>query len=375
MFYRLRRFWNGLNKLSLSCVLLLLAIGWALVLSATLPPGQEGAFPIPTVALKQALWLSIGLVALFVGASVDYHILLRLSSWIYGGGLLLLGLVLGVGITSFGARRWFALGEVFIQPGEFIKLGVLLMAVRLAGSTPRWVDPLGRARWPRWLGVSLLVVGVPMALIASQPNLGTASLLLVSTLAIWFAAGIPWTVFASAGTAAAAAAPFAWAFLKDYQRSRILNFVNPYRDPLGGGYAVIQSMTAVGSGGLLGRGYMAGTQNRLEYIPKHHTDFIVSVLAEEWGWLGCLFVIMLYVLLYLEGLRIAHRARDVNGTYLAVGIVALLAAQTLINLGMNVGLTPVTGLPLPLLSYGGSSLLLSTFLLGILLNIGRQYRR
>ena len=144
MLYRLRRFWASINKLALGCILILLAMGWALVLSAMIPPGQEGIFPIPMVAAKQALWLLLGLVALFVAASVDYHILLRLTFWIYGAGLLLLFLVLGVGITSFGARRWFALGEVFIQPGEFVKLGVLLMAVRLAGTAPRWVDPLRR---------------------------------------------------------------------------------------------------------------------------------------------------------------------------------------------------------------------------------------
>jgi rod shape determining protein RodA len=221
----------------------------------------------------------------------------------------------------------------------------------------------------------VLLVGVPMALIASQPNLGTAMLLLLSVAAVWLVAGVPLSVFASAFAAAAVAGPFLWAFLKEYQRARLLNFLNPFRDPLGGGYTVIQSIMAIGSGGVLGRGWMHGTQNRLEYIPKHHTDFIVSVLGEEGGWIGCCAVLLLYLLLYLEGLRIAHRARDLNGMYLAVGIVSLLASQTLINFGMTVGVIPVMGLPLHFLSYGGSSLLINAGLLGILLNVGRQERR
>jgi rod shape determining protein RodA len=287
---------------------------------------------------------------------------------------MLLTLVLGVGITSFGARRWFALGRIYAQPGEFVKLGVLLLTVRLA-SIPLRVRPLRRPEWPRRLLTGLIAVGVPMALLAGQPNLGTAMLLFGSAVAVWVAAGVPWSIFASTAAAAAAAAPFLWAFLKDYQRARILNFLNPYRDPLGGGYSVIQSIMAIGSGGLLGKGWTHGTQNRLEYIPKHHTDFIGSVVGEEMGWVGCTVLLFVYLLLYLEGLRIAHRARDLSGTFLAVGITALLASQTIINLGMNVGIMPVTGLPLPLLSYGGSSLLINAGLLGILLNIGRQERR
>ncbi len=375
MGYRLSRFWASLNKLTLACTLLLMATGWALVLSATLPPGQETVLPLPAYAARQAVWIALGLLALAAGATIDYHVLLRLSPWFYGGSLLLLGLVLGIGQTSFGARRWFKLGTVFMQPGEFTKLGVLLLVVRLAASAARRASPLrGAALWPRWLGTCLLAVAVPMVLIACQPNLGTAMLLFVSTAAIWIVAGVAWSLFVSAGLAAAAVAPFAWAFLRDYQRARILNFLNPYRDPLGGGYTVIQSTTAIGSGALWGRGYLHGPQNRLEYIPKHHTDFIVSVLGEEMGWAGCAVLLAAYLLLYLEGLRIAQRARDMAGTYLATGIVVLLAVQTLVNLGMNVGVVPVTGLPLPLLSYGGSSLLINAFLLGVLLNIGRQHR-
>jgi rod shape determining protein RodA len=372
--YRLRRFWESLNKLTLACVLALMAAGWALVLSASLPPGQESLLPLPEYAVRQAIWMSLALMVLLAGVSVDYHVLLRLAPWFYGAGLMLLILVLGVGITSFGARRWFALGKVYAQPGEFVKLGVLLLTVQLAAAPVR-VRSLRRPAWPRRLATGVLAVGVPMALVASQPNLGTALLLFVSAVAVWIVAGIPWSVFVSTAAAAAGAAPFLWAFLKDYQRARILNFLNPYRDPLGGGYSVIQSIMAIGSGGMFGKGYANGTQNRLEYIPKHHTDFIGSVLGEEMGWVGCCALLVVYMLLYLEGFRIAHRARDTAGAYLAVGITALLAAQTVINLGMNIGIMPVTGLPLPLLSYGGSSLLINAGLLGILLNIGRQERR
>ncbi len=373
--YRLRRFLGSLNPLVAGCALILLAVGWALVLSATLPPGQPEIFPLPLLAKRQAVWIVLALLVLFAGISADYHVLLRLGPWIYGGGLFLLALVLGIGHTSFGARRWFVLGKVFIQPGEFVKLGVLLLVAAQAAASGRREPIVRRRRIPRWLVVSFLSVAVPMALIAGQPNLGTATLLFVSASAIWIVAGAPWGLFAGGAAAVAGAAPFVWAFLKDYQRARILNFLNPYRDPLGGGYTVIQSVTAIGSGGLTGRGYMLGPQNRLQYTPKHHTDFIVSVLGEEWGWVGCAALLVAYLLLYLEGLRIAHRARDAGGTYLATGIVALLACQTTVNLGMNVGLVPVTGLPLPLLSYGGSSLLIASVLVGILLNVGRQRRR
>jgi rod shape determining protein RodA len=252
---------------------------------------------------------------------------------------------------------------------------MLLVLVRLAAGSGRDPDPLRRRLVPRWLPASMIAVIVPVALILGQPNLGTALLLFLSALAVWLVAGLPWLLIWGSVATAAGAAPVVWSLLKDYQRARILNFLNPYRDPLGGGYTVIQAVTAIGSGGLTGRGFMQGPQNRLQFIPKHHTDFIVSVLGEEFGWFGCLTLVFVYLLLYLEGLRIAHRARDYTGMLLAVGIVSLLASQTLINLGMNVGIVPVTGLPLPLLSYGGSSMLMACWLLGILLNVGRQRRR
>ncbi len=375
MFYRLRRFWESVNKTTLICALLLIGIGWGLVFSATLPPAQETLQPIPSYAARQAVWIALAVVAIFLGASIDYHVLVRLAPWIYGGAVLLLALVLGTGHTSFGARRWFTLGSVFMQPGEFTKVSVLLMVARYSASAPQRLDYYPRTGWPKWVAGCLLIVGVPMALIAGQPNLGTASLLLISVLAIWVVMGVPWSYLAAMGSVMLGSLPFLWAFLKSYQRARILNFLNPYRDPLGGGYTVIQSTMAIGSGGLLGRGYLEGPQNRLEYIPKHHTDFIASVLGEEFGWVGCAAVMILYMFLYMEGLRIAHRARELTGTYLAVGIVALLAFQTLVNMGMSVGIVPISGLPLPFLSYGGSSLLINAWLVGILLNIGRQYRR
>lgn len=375
MWYRVRRFAESLNWLLLACLLLLMAAGWGLVLSAAMPPNQEGPWPIPAFAARQAVWAMLGLIALMAGAMVDYHVLLRLGPWLYAIGLILLTLVLGVGHTSFGARRWFALRGIFMQPGEFTKLGMLLVLVRLAAGQARDPDPLRRRLFPRWLPASLLVVAIPVALILGQPNLGTALLLVLLALAVWLVAGLPWSLIAGSIAAASGVAPAVWSFLKDYQRARILNFLNPYRDPLGGGYTVIQAVTAIGSGGLTGRGFLEGPQNRLQFIPKHHTDFIVSVLGEEFGWVGCLSIVFVYLLLYLEGLRIAHRARDYPGMLLAVGIVSLLASQTLINLGMNVGVVPVTGLPLPLLSYGGSSMLMACLLLGILLNVGRQRRR
>ncbi len=373
--YRLRRFLASLNWTVLACVLALLAAGWALVLSATLPPTQESAWPLPPLAAAQTRWIAVGVLVFLLTALADYHILLRLAPWIYGTALVLLALVLGVGYTSYGARRWFATRWFFIQPGELAKIGTLLFVARLAAAQAGRVSPLRRRIWPPWLWAGLATVAAPMALIAAQPNLGTAMLLAAGATAIWIVAGLPWALVGGTAALTAAAAPVVWTVLKDYQRARILNFLNPYRDPLGGGYTVIQSVIAIGSGGLTGRGYMMGLQNRLDFIPKHHTDFIVSVLGEELGWVGCLGLLLLYLLLYLEGLRIAHRARDFAGMLLAVGIVAILATQTLVNLGMNIGTIPVTGLPLPFLSYGGSSMIVNCGLLGLLLNISRQRRR
>jgi rod shape determining protein RodA len=369
VWYRIVRFWTGLNKVVLFGTLVLMALGWALVLSSTLPVGQDRVFPLPDYAFRQAVWVGLGLIALAAGAMVDYHVLLRLAPWLYSASLFMLGLVLGVGHASFGARRWFSLGLFFMQPGEFTKLAVLLMTVRLAAGAP------DRVSWPRWLATCLAVVGLPMALIVSQPNLGTATLLLLSTMSVWVVMGVPWKVFAGAGAVGGVAGVAVWPFLKDYQRSRLLNFINPYRDPLGGGYTVIQATTAIGSGGITGRGFLHGPQNRLNFIPQHHTDFVASVLGEEFGFIGCGLLLVLYMFLYLEGLRIAHRARDRAGSYLAVGIISLLTAQTVINLGMNAGVVPITGLPLPFVAYGGSSLLINSLLMGVLLNVGRQNRR
>lgn len=367
--FRFERFWGSLDKTVLFTTLLLMFTGWMMVLSATLPPGQETTFPLPLFALKQAVWMALGLVVMFLAMAVDYHVLLRLAPWIYGSSLFLLALVLGIGHTSFGARRWFSLGMFFVQPGELTKLAVLLMIVRRISSAPV------REHWTRWAGMSLLMTAVPMALIMSQPNLGTAMLLFVSLLAVWVAAGVPGWVFATATSTVAGVMPFVWAFMKDYQKARILNFLNPYRDPLGGGYSVIQSTIAIGSGGIFGKGWARGLQNRLEFIPKHHTDFIASVLGEEFGWVGCFALLFVYVILYLGALKIAHRARDTAGAYLVTGITFLLAFQTAVNLGMNMGVVPVTGLPLPLFSYGGSSLIMSSVFLGVVLNVGRQHRR
>lgn len=373
--YRMRRFLATLNWTLIACVLILLGAGWALVLSATLPPVQDTLWPLPPLAAAQTRWIAVGVVVLLLTALADYHILLRLAPWIYGTGILLLGLVLGIGYTSYGARRWFATRWFFIQPGELAKLGTLLLLARLAAQQAARISPLRRTVWPDWLMSGLAAVAVPMALIAAQPNLGTAMLLAAGAAAIWIVAGLPWALVGGTIALTGAAAPVVWTFLKDYQRARILNFLNPYRDPLGGGYTVIQSVIAIGSGGLAGRGYTHGLQNRLDFIPKHHTDFIVSVLGEEFGWLGCAALLLVYLLLYLEGLRIAHRARDFSGMLMAVGIVAILSTQTIVNLGMNVGTVPVTGLPLPLLSYGGSSMIVNCGLLGLLLNISRQRRR
>jgi rod shape determining protein RodA len=332
---------------------------------ANLNPGRAGS----TVALRQLAWFAIGLLALTVVASIDYRKLVRAAPLLYLVGLAGLAAVFVLGRTVSGARRWIMIGGFTVQPSELFKVCFLLMLVWAL--TSRWGQPITVSTLT-WL---LPLAAIPMVLIVKQPDLGTGLLLLPVLVALLVGAGIRWRLLAALAGIGLAAMPLAWIALKDYQRERILVFLDPVRDPLGSAYNVIQAKIAIGSGQLLGRGVSGASQSRLAFLPERHTDFIFAVFAEMWGFVGCLVLLSAYALVLLRGFDIAAAAREPVGRLVALGATALIATQVLINVGMVVGLIPVVGIPLPFMSYGGSSMLVSLMALGLLLSVRmRQFQ-
>jgi len=316
------------------------------------------------VALRQLAWFGIGLLGLLVVASLDYRRLVRAAPVIYALGLAGLAAVLVLGRTVSGARRWIVLGSFSAQPAEIFKICFVLTAVWFLASP--WAQPVTGA---------VLAVALPFVLIIKQPDLGTALLLCPVLIALLVAAGMRLRLLGGLGLAGVSALPLVWFALKDYQRERILVFLDPFRDPQGSAYNVIQAKIAIGSGQLLGKGMAGATQSRLAFLPERHTDFVFAVFAETWGFVGCLVLLTCYAVLLLRGFDIAASAREPVGRLLALGATVLLAAQILVNVGMVSGLMPVVGVPLPLMSYGGSSMLVSFLALGLLLSVRmRQFQ-
>ncbi len=325
--------------------------------------------PTGGIAWRQLVWVGVGTVALLVVIALDYRNLVRAAPGFYVVGLGLLLTVFILGRTVSGARRWIHLGPFTFQPSELFKLiFVLTLAWAL---TSRWGRPLSRATLI-WTGI---LVGVPFVMVVRQPDLGTALVLLPVLAAVLLGLGIRLKIFAGLILGGVAFMPVAWFALKEYQRERLLVYIDPFRDPLGTAYNVIQAKIAIGSGQLLGKGVSGATQSRLAFLPERHTDFIFAVFAEMWGFAGCLVLIMAYGLLVLRGFEIAANAREPRGRIVALGVTALFATQTLINLGMVTGLLPVVGIPLPFMSYGGSSMVVSLMALGLLLSVRmRQFQ-
>jgi rod shape determining protein RodA len=339
--------------------LLLCGVGVAMVYSAT------HANPVTVhLYLKQLFWIGLGVIGLVLAASMNYQVLLdRYTYPLYGLLLALLAVLLAVGQEIAGSRRWLSLGSFGIQPSEFAKIATVLVLAKFLSA--REGRPLS---WEIVLGTFALT-GVPMLLILKEPDLGTALIFIVLAFAMLYAYGVPWKRLALLLAGGVFSSPLIWLLLKDYQRQRLLIFLNPGSDNLGSGYNVIQSKIAVGSGMLLGKGWLMGTQGQLRFVPEHHTDFIFSVLAEEWGFVGALGLLLLFAILLLQSLRVARLARDLAGSLVAVGLTTVMATQVVVNLCVAIGLLPVTGMTLPLISYGGSSLLTTMIMLGILMNV------
>jgi rod shape determining protein RodA len=274
-----------------------------------------------------------------------------------------------LGRTVSGARRWLLVGPLSVQPSELFKLCFVLMGVWLV--TSRWAQPVGKTA----LILAAPLALVPAVLIVKQPDLGTALLLFPVLIALLVAAGLPLRILGGLVLAGLAALPLAWFAMKEYQRERILVFLDPFRDPLGSAYNVIQAKIAIGSGQLLGKGVAGATQSRLSFLPERHTDFIFAVFAETWGFVGCLVLLTCYALLLLRGFDIAASTREPVGRLVALGVTALVATQVIVNVGMVTGLIPVVGIPLPFMSYGGSSMVVSMMALGLLLSVRmRQFQ-
>lgn len=321
------------------------------------------------LATRQSYWLAIGAVLMAATFSVDYQRLDRWTYPVYAAVIVLLALVLVVGTTSGGSQRWLDLKLFLFQPSEFAKVALVLMLAK----TLRHHEP-GYPLTDLW--APLLLCAPVLALVLLQPDLGTAVLILLIAVTVVVMSGLRGRSLLYLAVAAIAALPMGWQFLKPYQKVRIWTFMNPESDPLGAGYHVVQSKIAIGSGRVWGKGYLQGSQNRLEFLPEQHTDFVFAVFAEEWGFSGCVLLLAGYVLLILLSLRAVRRAQDRFGVLLATGMGAILFWQFTINIGMVTGLLPVVGIPLPLLSYGGSSLVTTLVAVGLLISVSmRRYHR
>jgi rod shape determining protein RodA len=378
--------------LQIGAISLLMLIGTAFIFSAT--RGSEAASALPwysQAAAKQALWYCVGMGAAVALCTVDYHVLARWSYVAYWGAILLLVAVLAVGVWRFGARRWLELGPVQIQPSEFAKLAFILAHAHFLSR------PIDELRFASNFYKALGMLALPFLLILKEPDLGSALILLPIGLVMLYVGGVPmrflWRLVGGAGLVVLLIlvdvlfAPPSWQIkLEEYQRRRLLVYFGVDFAPKNAdektraearrlqrdfSYNVEQALISVGSGGLLGKGWCQGTQNALGYLPRAvaHNDFIFSVLAEEKGFMGSALVIVLYSVVLFTGIRIAGQARDRLGKLLAVGVVAMFLSHVLINIGMNIRLMPVTGVPLPLLSYGGSSVLVSLIAVGLMQNV------
>ncbi len=318
--------------------------------------------------IKQMYWILVGITISLAVCSIDYHILEDISYWLYGFLVFLLIAVLVVGRTSMGATRWLNLGFFNIQPSELMKIIIIVTFARFFNNY-QTVGGLS----VRDVLIPLSMLALPAALIMKQPDLGTATLVILIALSMVMYVGLRWSTIATFVCITIPMSWVGWVFLlRSYQKNRILDFLNPERSRLGSGYHIIQSKIAVGSGGITGKGFVKGTQSQLRFLPEQHTDFAFSVFAEEWGFIGCLVLIVMYLSLVLWGLNIARRCNDRFGGLLAVGVTAMLFWHIVINIGMVIGIFPVVGVPLPFFSYGGTSMITSMVGIGLLQNISMR---
>jgi rod shape determining protein RodA len=354
-----RRLYYHIDWALVIAVLALCALGVAMIYSTTADPTRN----VSRMYITQLYAIVIGIGVMLFMMTLDYRTFTDKSHLIYIGLLAALLYVMFLGQVQMGARRWIPLRFFNLQPSEFAKVGVALVLAKFYGEnrgTPSWTD----------LAVGGALTAIPLGLIAKEPDLGTAVTLLPVFLAIAFLAGMRMRILGMLFLALVLAAPIAWKFaLKDYQKSRISTFLDPSQDAKGAGYQQIQARITVGSGGLTGKGFMQGTQGQLRFLPVAHNDFIFSVLAEEQGFAGVLVALGLYLFVILRALEAARLAKDRLGSYLVLGVLASFTFQVIYNITMSAGLAPVKGLTLPLMSYGGSSMIATLAGFGLVLNV------
>lgn len=312
--------------------------------------------------LRQLMRLGLGFALMLGIAQLTPSILMRWTPWLYTAGMVMLLLVLLVGDISKGAQRWLDLGVFRFQPSEMMKLAVPMMVAWYLHDKP--LPP----RLPR-LGLTLILIGVPMLLVAKQPDLGTAVLIGGGGMFVVLLSGVSKRLILGGAALFGACIPVAWHFMHDYQRQRVLTFIDPEKDPLGSGYHIIQSKIAIGSGGLFGKGWFNGTQSQLDFLPERHTDFIFAVFAEEFGLGGGLVLLVVYLFVVMRGLYIATQGQDTYSRLLGGSLALIFFIYVFVNMGMVSGLLPVVGVPLPLISYGGTSLVTLMAGFGILMSI------
>jgi len=366
---RLSKILKSIDYVLLITVALILVMGFFVLQSATYNASVKYN---TNYVLRQAAWAGIGLAAFFSLLFFDYSRFINYSRHIYALNLLLLAAVLIVGKETKGAQAWIPLGPFKFQPAEIVKILLIL------GLASFLVPRVGKLRRLKDLLPVFIYVAVPLLLILKQPDLGTGLVYLAIMFGMLLAAGAPPLLLGAllgGGVASVCLAIYAhyhwglWLPLKDYQLMRLVVFINPLVDPRGWGWNVIQSQIAVGSGGLLGKGWGHGSQARGDFLPEQWTDFIFSVLAEEFGFLGSALLLLLFFLLIYRGIRIALNAKDVYGSLIAIGVVSMFAFHVFQNIGMTIGIMPITGIPLPFVSYGGSALLANMIALGLLMNV------
>ncbi|MFN2442831.1 MAG: rod shape-determining protein RodA [Thermoanaerobaculia bacterium] len=354
-----------LSRLDLNFIgtaIVLAAIGCLAVYSATF-------FSTDVLWKRQILWAVIGIALMIAFIVVDYHVLLDASMILYGIGLLLLLYLVVWGRVTAGVVSWIHIGGFQFQPSEFMKIFTALVLAKYFESTDS-TYLTGRS-----FMMITIIIGVPVGLIITQPDFGTAAAFFPLIAAAMYFGGIKFRYWVVAILILALLLPSAWFFfLKPYQKERVMIFLNPERDPLGSGYQVTQAKIAIGSGGLFGKGFREGTQAKLEYLPARHTDFIFAVIGEEWGFVGVCVVLALYLFLILQAFVIAKQARDRSGTFLAIALISFFIFHIIINVAMQIGLLPTTGIPLPLISFGGSSTMMFMMAVGLIANVDfRKY--
>ncbi len=352
-------------------VILIMGIGLAVLYSASYNNYRAGQ----EVFYDQLGAAGLSLLIMAVLSHTDYRKFFEIAYPVYAVSVVFLILVLLLGRHALGATRWFSIGGFSFQPSEFSKLAVILMLGRyfsqrrphlsfnFSNSLRDFVEDL---IWP------FTLTAISLLLIFKQPDLGTSIMVFGIFIVMLYMSGIAGRMFAAFMVFLGACLPFGWHFLKGYQRDRLLVFINPNHDPLGAGYTIVQSKIAIGSGQLLGKGWLSGTQNQLNFLPERHTDFIFSVIGEEWGFAGAVLLIYCYAVLIYCGLKIAAYNKDRFGQLVAVGVIGILALQVIINIGMVMGLCPVVGITLPFVSYGRTSFIVFAVMLGFLLNLSKK---